>query len=38
MNKEFIIKKNIFGGFDRHQVIDYLAHLQSKCSDSTTHE
>ena len=38
MNKEFIIKKNIFGGFDRRQVIDYLAHLQSKCGDSATHE
>lgn len=38
MNKEFIIKKNIFGGFDRRQVIDYLAQLQSKCGDSTTHE
>lgn len=30
MSKEFIIKKNIFGGFDRRQVIDYLAHLQSQ--------
>lgn len=38
MNKEFIIKKNIFGGFDRRQVIDYLAQLQSKCGDSATHE
>ena len=38
MSKEFIIKKNIFGGFDRRQVIDYLAHLQSKCGDSTTHD
>lgn len=38
MSKEFIIKKNIFGGFDRRQVIDYLAHLQSKCSDSTTQD
>ena len=38
MSKEFIIKKNIFGGFDRRQVIDYLGHLQSKCCDSTTHD
>lgn len=34
MSKEFILKKNIFGGFDRRQVIDYLAHLQEKCADS----
>ena len=33
MSKEFIIKKNIFGGFDRRQVIDYLAHLQSQCTE-----
>ncbi len=33
MSKEFIIKKNIFGGFDRRQVIDYLAHLQSQCAE-----
>ena len=34
MSNEFILKKNIFGGFDRRQVIDYLAHLQAKCAES----
>lgn len=36
MSKEFVIKKNIFGGFDRRQVIDYIAHLQSQCANSET--
>lgn len=38
MSKEFILKKNIFGGFDRRQVIDYLAQLQEKCADSSKSE
>ena len=33
MGKEFILKKNIFGGFDRRQVIEYIAQLQSQCED-----
>ncbi len=36
MSKEFILKKNIFGGFDRRQVIEYIAHLQSQCVDNVT--
>lgn len=36
MSKEFILKKNIFGGFDRRQVIEYIAHLQSQCMDNET--
>ena len=30
MSMEFILKKNIFGGFDRRQVIDCISELQSK--------
>lgn len=33
MSKEFIFKKNIFGGFDRKQVIEYLSRLQEECND-----
>ena len=33
MGKEFILKKNIFGGFDRRQVIEYISQLQSQCQD-----
>lgn len=36
MSKEFILKKNILGGFDRQQVIDCLSHLQAKSSDQHT--
>ncbi len=36
MSKEFILKKNILGGFDRQQVIDCLSQLQSKCTDRHT--
>ncbi len=30
MSMEFILKKNIFGGFDRRQVIDCISELQSQ--------
>lgn len=33
MNQEIILKKNLIGGFDRKQVIDCIAQLQSACSE-----
>lgn len=38
MSKEFIFKKNIFGGFDRQQVIEYLSHIQAECTDHSNAE
>lgn len=32
MQKEIVLKKNIFGGFNRKQVIDCLSQLKSDCS------
>lgn len=37
MNKEFILKKRIIGGFNRRQVINCLAELQTKCNESDIH-
>lgn len=37
MNKEFILKKRIFGGFNRRQVIDCLAELQTISNESDIH-
>ena len=36
MSKEIIFKKNVFGGFDRRQVIEYISYLTSHCPDSAS--
>lgn len=38
MNKEYILKKRIFGGFDRRQVIECLAKLQNDYSEHDKHD
>lgn len=38
MAKETVFKKSVFGGFNRKQVIEYIAYLSSHCSDAATHE
>lgn len=38
MAKETVFKKSVFGGFDRKQVIEYIAYLSSHRSDAATHE
>ncbi|MCQ2484436.1 MAG: hypothetical protein MJ168_03770 [Clostridia bacterium] len=38
MDRDVLLKKNIIGGFDRKQVLDYISQLQSSCNNRKTRE
>lgn len=38
MDRDVLLKKNIIGGFDKKQVMDYISHLQASCNNRKTRE
>ena len=36
MDRDVLLKKNIFGGFDKKQVLEYITQLQDSCDDRKT--